>query len=382
MLFVHSYLLNYEIIDDSLFLSIQYDVKPHECPNCGYVTSLIHDYRIHTIIGVPFQNLKVIFKYRKKRYKCPVCNKKFDEKQQLAPKHCQYSSRMNYFLYDKLKFKQSIADIARQYHTSPNKLFRLLNQMYVNSMPKLPKVLSIDEFKGNAGRKFQCIIADPVNKRIVDILPGREGHILSSYFSQFSREERMKVRFFVMDMNREYLSIAKAFFPNAIIIIDRFHYARYNNWSLENIRRKAQKRLLPEQRKYFKRSKKLLNMRFKKLNNDAIDTVSTMILIAPELQEGYFLKEKFYEFLDAPTCEDATKNLNEFLFHSQTLDVPEYKPTSTMLINWKQYILNSFAYRYSNAFIEGINNKIKVLKRVAFGFRNFDNIRKRILLLN
>ena len=374
-------ILKQEILDDKVILTVEYNVKPHACPQCGYITSLVHDYRIHTVIDIPFQNKKVIIKYNKRRYRCPCCNKRFDENQLFAPKNCQYSSRMNYYLLTQLSSKCSIADVAKNNLTSCNKLFRLLNEIHLSNAKALPEVLSIDEFRGNAGRKFQCILTDPVRKEIIDILPGRESHILTAYFRGFPKSEREKVKYFVMDMNKEYLSIAKAFFPKATIIIDKFHFARYNNWSLENMRKKCQKNLLAEERKYFKKSRKLLNMRAAKLNNDGVEAVALMLKIAPDLCDGYFLKEKFYAFSDSDSFETAKQRLKEFIFHASTLNIPEYKPTITMLLNWSEYILNSFKYHYSNAYTEGMNNKIKVLKRVAFGFRNFENLRKRILLL-
>src|SRR5690554_7258929 len=71
--------------------------------------------------------------------------------------------------------------------------------------PKLPEVIYIDEFKGNAETgKYQCIITDPKNRKVLDILPGREAHHLSAYFSSFPREERQKVKVVVIDMWKPY----------------------------------------------------------------------------------------------------------------------------------------------------------------------------------
>jgi transposase len=181
-------------------------------------------------------------------------------------------------------------------------------------------------------------------------------------------------------MNKAYLGIAKSFLPRAKIIIDIFHVARYNTWAFDNVRRRVQKQLSPNYRKYFKRSRKLLLTRMNKLSDENKQAVNVMLGFSDDLTAAYLLKEKFYEFLDAKDYDDAKTKLDRFLMHANHLEIPEYNKCLTMLNNWREYILNYFKYRFTNGFTEGTNNKIKVIKRIAFGFRVFDNFRKRILL--
>jgi len=360
-------------------IDIQYDINPHSCPACGYITSIVHDYRLQKVRDIPIHGCQTIINYRKRRYRCPVCEKRFFEKQTLVPRYHQFTNRFAYYLLTLLKEKRSMSDIAKSQHVSTTKVINMLKIVGFEKPNKLPRVLSIDEFRGNAGhKKFQCILTDPVHKKIVDILPGRESHYLTEYFKAF--RNRNSVKFFVMDMNRAYLDIAKTFFPKATVIIDRFHVVRYNTWAFENARRKAQSNLDTSLRKYFKRSRKLLLSRMKKLSQDNTDAVSVMLSLAPELTDAYLLKEKFYAFFDSKGSHEARDKLKEFFIFAQQLNVPEYAPCVTMLTNWKEYILNSFDYSYSNGYTEGINNKIKVIKRIAFGFRSFDILRKRVLL--
>ena len=270
-------------------------------------------------------------------------------------------------------------DIANSNDVSSTKVINMLKLLSFEKPMCLPTVLSIDEFRGNAGdKKFQCILTDPVHKRIVDILPGRESHYIIDYLKGFNNRD--KVKFFVMDMNKAYLGIAKTFFPKATIIIDRFHVARYNTWAFENVRRREQGRLDSSLRKYFKRSRKLLLCRMSSLSDENKQAVNVMLGLAPGLVDAYLLKEKFYFFMDAQNSYDAQKRLKEFFIFAKQLNVSEYDTCVRMLTNWKDYILNSFDHHYSNGYTEGVNNKIKVLKRVAFGFRNFENFRKRIFL--
>lgn len=116
--------------------------------------------------------------------------------------------------------------------------------------------------------KYQCILTDPKNRQVLNILPGRESHHLSSYFSSFHRDDRAKVKVVVIDMWKPYLELAKAYFRNAVVTIDRFHYIRQVLWAFDKVRKSEQRRLSPERRKYFKRSKKLLWSRYNKLSEE------------------------------------------------------------------------------------------------------------------
>ncbi len=370
---------NCSIHDAYITIDIEYKARPHECPECGYVTSIVHDYRMQRVKDTPIQGKFTVFNYRKRRYRCPACGKRFFEQQPLVPKYHRLSSRFAYYLLTLLKEKRSMKDIANCNDISSAKVLSMLKLLSYEKPKSLPAVLSIDEFRGNTGdKKFQCILTDPVHKRIVDILPGRESHYITDYLKTFNNRD--KVQFFVMDMNKAYLDIAKAFFPKATIIIDRFHVARYNTWAFENIRRREQARLDPSLRKYFKRSRRLLLCRMNSLSDENKQAVHVMLGLAPGLADAYLLKEKFYFFMDAQDSQEARRRLKEFFIFAKQLNMSEYEPCVRMLTNWKEYILNSFDYRYSNGYTEGINNKIKVIKRVAFGFRNFENFRKRIFL--
>lgn len=369
------------ISDNKIDLHIEYGSKPHKCPQCGYITSIIHDYRKQEVKDIPLQGKPLIIHYRKRRYRCPACEKKFFEKQLLVPRYHRLTSRFVYYLLTLLEEKRSLKDIAKSNNISNTKMINILKLVSYDKPKSLPFVLSIDEFKGNAGsKKFQCILTDPVHKRLVEILPGREAYDITGFLRQYS--DRSRVKFVVMDMNRCYLDIAKAFFPKATIIIDRFHVVRYNTWAFENVRRRVQAKLDPSLRKYFKRSRRLLLKRMSSLTDENMEAVNVMLQLAPDLVDAYLLKEKFYAFMDAKSKEEAGLYLKEFFIFAKQLNVSEYKPCITMLTNWREYILNAFEHPYSNGFTEGMNNKIKVLKRLAFGFRNFDNFRKRIFLVS
>ena len=353
--------------------------RPHTCPHCSAVTDKVHDYRTSILKDLPFMGKKTLFHYSKRRYHCPCCGKHFYETFSAVPKHCRITTRAGFHAVDLLRNRLSASDAASMIGISVSSVFRRMKDIQFPKPKALPHILSIDEFKGNAGgQKFQAILTDAKNKKLVDILPDRTQRTLAEYLR--SMPNRNDVRYFVMDMNQVYRDLARTYLPNATIVIDRFHVVRYVTWALENVRKRIQKEMHPDKRRYFKRSRRLLLSNNGKLKEEQLEALEVMLQQSPDLATAYHLKEVFYEFMRSENRIDATKQLRRFINLAQNSQLKEFKACLTMLGNWSKYILNAFDCPYSNGFTEGTNNAIKVIKRTAFGYRNFDNFRNRIFL--
>jgi len=370
---------NVEFTNDTTVIHFSLKRKTVSCPFCSSPTNKIHDYRVSEIKDIPILGHHTILAYKKRRYHCDCCNKHFYEPFSLVPKHCRTTTRLSWHCISFLAHKYSVKSIAVQNGVSPSFIFRRMKDINFDKPKLLPQVLSIDEFRGNAGgQKYQGILTDPVHHKVFDILPSRIQSSLITYFKSF--QNCKDVKYFVMDMNQSYRELAEAFFPNATIVIDRFHYVRYVTWALENVRKRIQKSMHPSKRKYFKRSRKILLTHYNKLNDESKQALEIMLLQSNELAVAYHLKEKFYEFLEASDRNEAIKRLKFFILATQASKLKEFDPVLTMLGNWSKYILNSFDCPFTNGFTEGVNNTIKVIKRNAYGYRNFVNFRNRIML--
>ena len=375
----HMILKEVDTFSHQLVLHVEMERRTCECPACRALTSSVHDYRIQRIKDSPIQGKTVVWVYKKRRYRCPCCGKRFYESNYLIPKWHRITNRLALLSMNMLEEKRSRKDIARSCGVSESTVGRWLQFVTFGRPCKLPLVISIDEFKGNTEYgKFQGIITDPVHHRVLDILPTCLEREFDRYFSMFSNEKQVK--YFVCDMKKEYVSMAKRRFPQATIVIDRFHVVRYCTWALENVRKRVQKKLLPEQRRYFKRSRKLLLAHMSKLSPENKAAVERMLLFDRDLREAYLLKEVFYRFMASRDSDEAKQLLKEFRLHAFVADIAEFAVCLTMLQNWEKYILNAFDCPYSNGFTEGCNNAIKAIKRIAFGYRSFHNFRRRILL--
>jgi transposase len=242
---------------------------------------------------------------------------------------------------------------------------------------KLPEVVSIDEFKGNtSGEKYQCILTDPVRHRILDILPARYNHKLTEYFGQLDRSQ---TKHFVSDMWSTYASIAQTYFKNSNYVIDKYHYIRQVFWAFEAVRKEEQKKFSKTRRIYFKRSRILLNKRYQFLTPEQKQQVDLMLYASNRLLTAYSLKEQFFKVLESSDSVSARTALSHWIMAAQNSELSRFVACGNTMVRWSKGILNSFDCPYTNGFTEGVNNKIKVLKRNAYGYRNFRRFRNRIL---
>ena len=365
-------------------IHIEMPVREQTCPCCKAKTTKIKDYRIQTIKDIPIRFKTTYLSYRKRRYQCKNCGKTFYEQVSFLAKRGRKTTRVIEFIIERLTGKQSMKDIAKDANVSSTTVARLLPPLAVS--PKhLPKVLCIDEFKGNTGYyKYQVSILNAETNKPIDIVECRYKTHLLDYFKQFPLEERKKVKYIVIDLWKSYKDLAQRYFPNAKIVADRFHYARYATEMVDTIRKEVQNKLGKKEKKYFKHSRKLLLSRYENLKDEKQKEELNYILInySEKLRIAYLEKEKLLDIIHMKDAEKAVKLLNEWVVRCAMSDIPELRNCAKTYTNWIEEIRNSLAVPYSNGPMEGYNNKIKTLKRVAFGFRNFTNFKARILLMS
>lgn len=351
--------------------------RKHVCPCCGAETDQIHDYRMQCVKDIASFGMNVCLHLRKRRYVCSSCGKRFYENNTFLPRYHRMTSRKNARIIEDFRDTVSASYIARKHNISVSTALRYFN-LVSYSCKKLPEVLAIDEFKGNAdGEKYQTILTDAKNKKIMDILPNRKESDLIRYFRQF--ENRKEVRYFVMDMNPHFRDVAKACFPKATIVIDRYHITRQVIWALERVRKEVQKHLSAQWRRFCKHSKTLLNKPPQKLTDEEQEKLRIILGLSTRLEQAYYLKNDFLYLMHSPNSEVAKELLSDWIVRAESAHLPEFYECTKAIHNWSNYILNAFDVRYTNGYTEGCNNKTKVLKRVCYGIRNFARFRNRIL---
>lgn len=324
----HMIVKEIENLSDRLILHVEMKRRHASCPCCGMLTDTIHDYRTQTVKDSPIQGKAVYWQYRKRRYRCTSCGKRFYEKNWLLPKWHRLTNRLALQVIQRMQEKVFRKDLSKEFNVSESTVCRWMNLTECGKPNALPKVVSIDEFRGNVGgEKFQCILTAPIEKRVLDILPDCKERNIYEYLQKFKNRDR--VQYFVCDMRKEYIAMAKLLFTNAMIVIDKFHVVRYCIWAVENVRKRIQKELHPDESKYFKRSRTLLLLCKDKLNDSGKEAVIRMLRFHKDLANAYLLKEKFYAFM----ASDNSLRLHEFILFAAAADLPEFEPLLRVLRN-------------------------------------------------
>ena len=371
-----------KVVQADSFIKIFILSQPAEqtCPCCGAKTRRVHDYRLQEVQDIPLQGKHVILVLRKRRYLCTSCRKRFTEPCPFLPSYHRRTRRLAFYIVSLLRQTFSVKQIAGLTGVSVQTVCRLLDTISYPPPDRLPQALSIDEFKGNASTgRYQCILVDPKKRRILDILPDRtQGH-LADYWRSIPRKERLNVRFFICDMWRPYTEPARTFFPNAKIIVDKYHFIRQVTWAIENVRRRLQKSMPASLRRYYKRSRKLILTRYKKLKDEDRQACNLMLLYSEDLRQAHRMKEWFYDICQMEAYRQQQREFDDWIADAQGCGIKEFEDCARTYRAWRKEILNAFKYRLTNGLTEGFNNKIKVLKRSSYGIRNFKRFRTRIL---
>ena len=365
-------------ISNQMHIHIELPRTPHICPACGASTDRVHDYRMQIIKDIPLAR-DTFLHLRKRRYRCS-CGKRFFEKNTFLPRYYRVTSRLVSEIMFSFKKLIPATEIGSRFNVSAVTAMRYFS-LFNKKLTKLPDVISLDEFKGNSGgQKYNSIVADPKNGTVLDVLPNRYENDLIKYFSQFP--SKTNVKYFVCDMNPHFRRVSQVCFPNAVIVADKYHVVRQVYWAMERVRKNEQNKLSKRFRKYFKKSKYLLSKKPEKLTEEEMDRLSLMFEIAPRLADAYRLKNEFLTVIRTKSSAEGKHKMAAWLLSAEVMDIPEFFNCTKAYHNWFHEILNSMDVPWTNGFIEGCNNKTKVLKRVCFGMRNFNNFRKRILFSN
>ncbi len=243
-----------------------------------------------------------------------------------------------------------------------------------------PRALGIDEFAIKKGHKdYACVLVDLETGSVIDVLPYRDKDSLVAYFKKKGDGYRQAVKVFSCDMWDGYAAVSKVIFPKASIVIDRFHFFAHMNKALDNIRKQL--------RRQFKDEDTLKGIKWLLLKNpDNLSDKQRQELIKifekfPELKTVYELKNELRDIFESDIDrQEAGKQIDQWIEKTKAINNRYTNKFLKTLENWKDYVLNYFIERVTNGIVEGINNKIKMIKRMAFGFRNFAHFRLRIIV--
>ena len=403
---------NVEIVSDTseiTFVDIELKDNRSSCPFCFQNNIAIKDYYNVKIKNSIIRKNKLYVTIRMRRYKCKYCNKTFKQEFKFYEDKNSISLTVKRIVQNMLMDRISMEYIAKELDISKQTVINILDELPEPKRLILPNVICLDEFHfSNANHKagkYPCVISNPFNTELIDIIESRRKDYLIDYFQNISFKERSNVKYFISDMNETYRSIYKIFFKDAVHIVDHFHIVKLFTEAIQKLRIKIMKSYPSNSKeyKYLKKNWKLFLMkRFDLKDNKfvnhrtgvvhyTLDSIDMVLKAFPDLYDVYWAKEEFSSsMLKLHNYDDTKKRIDFFINKfSKSLNKlnKELNDIGNTFKNWYKEIINSYSKNtygvvLTNAMAESNNNYIQTLINIGYGYTNFNRLRKRILYMS
>ena len=364
------------------------------CPCCGCINenTIIKKGTRNSLIKInKHAELTTYLDLTKQRYKCKNCNKKFYATTLEVDYRCHISNQVKLAILNCAKEMMCKSLIARLYNVSDNTVQSIFDTVFYNDTVYkdfLPKAICIDEFTFKK-KTYAFNICNAKNGKTIDLVLDRTTNNLDKYFSHYTEKARKRVKFVVMDMYSPYIDLIKKWFPNAKIIIDLFHIVQLLTKSLNKTRINVMNENKDDRNKFKRYWRFILKSRFdldtstwnkfrcfKNLMTE-IDVVNYLLSKDKNFLNSYDLYQDILYHLQHRNYEGFNKVVNK-----EYKDISkQIQTTLNTLKKYSKYIKNTLEYSYSNGVMERNNNTCKLIKRISFGFRNFRNMKSRIMII-
>jgi transposase len=280
---------------------------------------------------------------------------------------------------------QDVSDLFRiSWGTIKNIDKEYLQKHYSKPVLKDVETIAIDEFAVQKGHKYQTVVYDLKAGRVIYVGQGRAEESLDKFWKRLSHSGA-NIKAVAMDMWVPYINAVLTHLPNAKIVFDRFHIFKLMNTAMDEIRRALyHDEAFLNNRKVIKGIRWLLLKKAENLNDEKDERahLEQALEINKPLAEAYYLKEELSQLWLQTTRKKAEKFLNSWTKRAWATTIVELRKFAKTLLAHRSGILNWFDYRISTGPLEGFNNKIKVLKRKAYGYRDMEYFALKIYALH
>ena len=375
-----------EVTDHEIALHCQSILSESHCPVCLQKCNSVKDTYTRKLRDLSISGKKVTLHFTVRQFVCRECNRHFHEQYDFANKNGTMTKRYEDFIYYRcqgveLRYVSVQEDV--RWGT-----VRAIFEKYANkelasrNMFGHATQIGVDEIALKKGHKnFVAVLVNLETGEIMDILKDRSKSYLKAYFLGKGEGFCNQITCFCSDMWEGYLNCAKEVFPNATIIADRFHFFAYMNKEVDKCRR-AMRRKHPEDQE-LKNLKWTLLRPVESLPTQTLEEL-TVVLENPKyelLKRTWVARNEFRDILEKHiSVKQAEQEFEQW--EQRHTEVPNrfVQRFSDFVQRWKSYILNYFTYRHTTSLIEGINNKLKLIKRRAYGFLTFESFRLRAIV--
>ena len=377
-----------------MILQIEQEKSFATCPKCGTTSHKLHQNHRHIIKDIPFGEKEVFLEINRRQFKCEKCKKPFSEDLDFVKKKRTYTNRLAHKTIQEV-LENDIHSVAAKGIVTKDEIERMLKDAS-SELPNLKPInlkrLGIDEIALKKGHGNYCaVLVDLDQSKLIAILSGRTQEIIKQILIEWGTEILENIEEVSIDLWTGYKTLVTELMPNAQVVADRFHVMTQINKELDTQRKREKRKVedlikkanATDKLKYeeilagLKNSKYPLLKNQDKLTQEQLDKLIQVKNVSPILKEMHEFKEKIRKiFNNTNDWYTGVFKLGMWLSRAK-----KYFPNSNnTIIRWYQEIIAYFDNRTTSGTVEGINNKLKLIKRSGYGFKNFENFRIRCLL--
>jgi transposase len=365
---------------NTIFFEASLSTNDHICPKCKSKKVQFKGTKIRKFRMVPWGPVKCFLILTLHRIFCPNCKKRFwpnlsfvNGKQRMTKSYICYVLDLISLgtILSVAKLLNVSWDLVKDIHKNH------LKSKYRNIDFKKLKYLSIDEFSIKKGHKYMTIFIDIETGRIIYAIEGRTKEDLLVFLQNLATKA-VNLKAVAMDMSVPYYSAISKMLPKIDIVFDHFHVTAVINKALDEIRKLEQK----NNKNIVKGERFLLLRNYSNLDADEKTRLEALFKINESLFKAHALKEQFRMFWIQPNEQEAARFFLIWFWEVHISGIKPLMKAANTLLKYGKGLINYFKHRISNGKIEGINNKIKTMKRQAYGFRDMKYFKLRLYHLH
>lgn len=372
-----------DMINKRVTINISWPTNCHPtCPICNLPAPL-HDHRNErTWRHLDTMQFETVIKAKIPRSNCPVDGIKTINIP-WAGSGSRFTTMFEHFAIDILLSTKSIKDAAIILGISWDQIQQIQHRAVERGLKdrelKDIKNIGIDEKSFLSGHKYASVMVDIDGARVLDVVKDRTQESANELWSTLPDEIKKDVDAVAMDMWPAFINAAKDNVPQADIVHDKFHIAKYLNEAVDSVRKKEHKELMKNNDEALKGKKYLFLKKPENMNGHEVKTFNELKLDALQTGRAWSIKEMFARFWNYSYEGSARKFFDQWYWWATHSKLKPIIKVARMIKNHFENIITYLRHRITNAMIEGFNSKIQSIKANARGFRNFKNYKIAIL---
>ena len=350
-----------------------------KCPKCKRRCSIIEAYT-RTIRDLDVCGRKCNIILETNHVKCS-CGYYGIEKLDFLDKYARYTKRFVEYvahLCQKMSLKD-VAEIAGINWKTAKRIDKEELQKLVKDLKNAnPKRIGVDEIAYEKGHKYLTVVRDLGLGRVIWVGEGRKKEDLDKFFIELGKKKCSKITVAVIDMWKPYIASIKEH-TKAEIVFDKFHVSKKINEAVDKIRKKEFAKADKEERINMKHKRFLILSRRKNLKPEEVESLDVLMKQNNPLYIAYLMKEQGLDVFDETDPISGIVRIHKWIDNVILTGIEEFNSVIETVRNYLYGIINYFKYKITNAASEGFNTKITVLKRRAYGFRDLEYFKLKIL---